>query len=131
MTRVPTAAMFVGRSLQRTPDSRARAGHDGHKKNKDARAHVAVDTTPGHLLALAVRLARFPRPERPAETSQQGLLAGALEPVDLVTPQFLEGHDAERCPSDLRYVQLSQSDWPTDACGIVPARRGIKNSPRQ
>ena len=59
-------------------------------------------------------LARSAQPEHPAETSQQGSLAVALEPIDLVTSHFLESHAVE-ISSDRIYVESRQSDCSTDA----------------
>jgi hypothetical protein len=59
------------------------------------------------------------QPERSTETRQQGPLAVALEPIDLVTSQFLESHDPW-FPFALMYVRCSQSDvlLTDDARGI-------------
>jgi transposase len=52
----PTAAIIDSRTLQSTPESRARAGYDGAKRRKGSKVHLAVDTL-GHLLALCVTAA--------------------------------------------------------------------------
>jgi hypothetical protein len=49
----PTAVVIDSRTLQSTPDSGHRAGHDGAKRRKRSKVHIAVDTL-GHLLALHV-----------------------------------------------------------------------------
>src|SRR5260221_11451307 len=49
----PSAAIFDSRTLQSTPESGARAGYDGAKRQKSSKAHAAVHT-PGQLLALHV-----------------------------------------------------------------------------
>src|SRR5918992_1780280 len=49
----PRAVILDARTVQSTPESGARAGHDGHKRRKGAKTHAAVDTL-GHLLALHV-----------------------------------------------------------------------------
>ena len=52
----PTAVILDGRTIQSTPESGGRAGHDGAKKERGSKVHVAVDT-PGNLLALTVTAA--------------------------------------------------------------------------
>jgi transposase len=49
----PTATVLDRRTLQSTPESGARAGYDGAKRQKSSKVHLAVDTL-GHLLALHV-----------------------------------------------------------------------------
>ncbi len=49
----PTAVVIDSRTPQSTPESGARAGHDGAKRRKGSKVHIAVDTL-GHLLALTV-----------------------------------------------------------------------------
>jgi len=49
----PTAVVIDSRTLQSTPESGHRAGHDGAKRRKGSKVHIAVDTL-GHLLALHV-----------------------------------------------------------------------------
>jgi transposase len=49
----PTAVIYDGQTLQGTIESGARAGFDGHKKQKGSKIHIAVDTL-GDLLALLV-----------------------------------------------------------------------------
>ena len=52
----PTAVVMDGRTLQSSPASGVRAGHDGYKRRKGSKVHIAVDTL-GHLLALKVTAA--------------------------------------------------------------------------
>lgn len=52
----PTAVCIDSRTLQSTPESRARAGYDGAKRRKGSKVHIAVDTL-GHLMALKVTAA--------------------------------------------------------------------------
>lgn len=52
----PSAAIFDSRTMQSTPESGSRAGHDGAKRRKGSKVHLAVDTL-GHLLALHVTAA--------------------------------------------------------------------------
>lgn len=49
----PTAAIFDGRTVQSTPESGQRAGYDGHKRKKESKIHIALDTL-GLLLAAHV-----------------------------------------------------------------------------
>ncbi len=47
----PSAAVLDSRTRPSTPGSGARAGHDGAKRKRGSKVHLAVDTL-GHLLAL-------------------------------------------------------------------------------
>jgi transposase len=47
----PSAVILDGRTLQSTPESGARAGHDGYKRKKGSKIHAAVETL-GHLRAV-------------------------------------------------------------------------------
>ena len=49
----PTAAILDSRTVRSTPESGARAGWDGHKRQTGSKIHLAVDTL-GHLLVLRV-----------------------------------------------------------------------------
>ena len=68
----PTAAIFDGRTLQSSPESGGRAGHDGYKRKKGSKVHVAVDTL-GHLLAVLVT------PANAQERAQIGELARQVQ----------------------------------------------------
>jgi hypothetical protein len=50
---VPSAAVLDSRTLRSTPESGARAGYDGAKREKGSKLHIALDTL-GHLLAAHV-----------------------------------------------------------------------------
>jgi hypothetical protein len=52
----PTAVIFDSRTVQASPESGQRAGHDGAQRTRGAQIPVAVDTL-GHLLALYVTAA--------------------------------------------------------------------------
>jgi len=49
----PSATILDSRTLQSSPESGHRAGHDGAKRKRGSKVHMAVDTL-GHLLALHV-----------------------------------------------------------------------------
>jgi hypothetical protein len=49
----PPTVVIDSWTLQSTPDSGHRTGHDGVKRRKGSKVHIAVDTL-GHLLALHV-----------------------------------------------------------------------------
>ena len=49
----PTAACIDSHTLGSTPESSGRGGHDGYKRRKGSKVHLAIDTL-GHLLALVV-----------------------------------------------------------------------------
>jgi len=49
----PSAVILDGTILQSTPEIGHRAGYNGHKRKRDSKLHLAVETL-GHLLALRV-----------------------------------------------------------------------------
>lgn len=73
----PTAMILDSRTLQSTPTSGARAGYDGAKRRKGAKA--AVDTL-GHLLALSVT---------PADAQDRAQVADLAAQVQQVTGQHV------------------------------------------
>jgi transposase len=68
----PSAAILDSRTLRSTPESGARAGYDGAKRQKGSKLHAAVDTL-GHLLALHVT------PADEQDRAQVGQLAAAVQ----------------------------------------------------
>ena len=70
----PSAAILDSRTLRSTPESGARAGYDGAKRQKGSKLHAAVDTL-GHLLALHVT------PADEQDRAQVGRLAAAVQEV--------------------------------------------------
>jgi transposase len=68
----PSAAILDSRTLRSTPESGARAGYDGAKRQKGSKLHAAVDTL-GHLLALHVT------PANEQDRAQVGQLAAAVQ----------------------------------------------------
>jgi transposase len=68
----PSAAILDSRTLRSTPESGARAGYDGAKRQKGSKLHAAVDTL-GHLLALHVT------PGDAQDRAQVGHLAAAVQ----------------------------------------------------
>src|ERR671914_460599 len=68
----PTATILDSRTLRSTPESGARAGYDGAKRQKGSKLHAAVDTL-GHLLALHVT------PADQQDRAQVGELAQAVQ----------------------------------------------------
>jgi transposase len=68
----PSAAILDSRTLRSTPESGARAGYDGAKRQKGSKLHAAVDTL-GHLLALHVTAANA------QDRAQVGQLAAAVQ----------------------------------------------------
>jgi transposase len=76
----PTAAIFDGRTVQSTPESRERAGYDGHKRRKGSKIHIAVDTL-GLLLAAHVT---------PANEQERARVKELAEAVQEVTQRLVE-----------------------------------------
>lgn len=73
-TAEPSAVILDSRTLRSTPESGARAGYDGAKRQKGSKLHAAVDTL-GHLLALHVT------PANEQDRAQVGQLAAAVQEV--------------------------------------------------
>jgi len=76
----PTAVILDGRTLRSTPESRHRAGYDGHKRTNGSKVHAAVDTL-GHLLAVRVT---------PADEQERAQVAALTEAVQAVTGDTVE-----------------------------------------
>ena len=76
----PTAVIIDSRTLQSTPMSGDRAGHDGAKRKRGSKIHIAVDTL-GHLLALRVT---------PADEQDRAQVAALLAEVQEVTDDRVE-----------------------------------------
>jgi transposase len=76
----PTATIFDSRTIQSTPESGPRAGHDGYKRRKGSKVHMAVDTM-GHLLALHVT---------PVDEQDRAQVAILSEAVRQVTGESVE-----------------------------------------
>jgi transposase len=76
----PSAVILDGRTVQSTPESGRRAGDDGHKRRRGAKAHAAVDTL-GHLLAVLVT---------PANEQERAQVAALAAQVQAVTGAHVE-----------------------------------------
>jgi transposase len=76
----PTAVILDSRTLQSTPESGARAGYDGAKRQKGSKVHAAIDTL-GHLLALHVT---------PANVQDREQVARLAAAVQTATDQTVE-----------------------------------------
>jgi len=76
----PSAAIFDSRTLQSSPESGARAGYDGAKRNRGSKVHMAVDTL-GHLLARLVT---------PANEQDRAQVEQLAQQVQAVTGQSVE-----------------------------------------
>jgi transposase len=68
----PSAAIFDSQPLPSTPEGESRAGYDGHKRKKGAKAQLAVATL-GHRLALHVT------PANQQDRAQVDVLAEAVQ----------------------------------------------------
>jgi transposase len=76
----PSAVIPDGRVLQSTPESGHRAGHDGGKRRKGSKAHIAVDTL-GQLLSLLIT---------PANAQERDQVGQLCERVEAVTGQTVQ-----------------------------------------
>jgi transposase len=92
----PTAAVMDSRTRQSTPESGARAGYDGAKRQRGSKVHLAVETL-GHLLALHVTAADA------QDRAQVAQLAAQVQEVtgDSVEVAFVEqGYTGEQPAQD-------------------------------
>src|ERR687886_1058765 len=71
----PSAAILDSRTLRSTPESGARAGYDGAKRQRGSKLHAAVDTL-GHLLTLVAT---------PADAQDRGQVAALARRVPEAT----------------------------------------------
>ena len=76
----PSAVILDARTMQSTPESGSRVGFDGHKKKRDSKVHVAVDTL-GNLLALTVT---------PANENERTQVQALTEQVQAVSAERVE-----------------------------------------
>ena len=76
----PSAVILDSRTLQSTPESGSRAGYDGAKRRKGAKAQAAVDTL-GHLLAVHVT---------PADEQDRAQVEQLAQAVQAITGQSVE-----------------------------------------
>jgi transposase len=118
----PSAAIFDSRTLQSTPESGARAGHDGAKRRKGSKAHMAVDTL-GHLLALHVTA---------ADEQDRQQVAKLAEDVQAATGESIalafvdQGYTGERPADDARRHGIALS-----VVRLPEAKRGFVLLPRR
>lgn len=135
----PTAAVLDSRTLQSTPESGARAGydrygpgdrfsstspggHDGAKRRKGSKLHLAVDTL-GHLLALHVT---------PADAGDREQVGHLCEQVQQAT-----GHSVEVAFVDQGYTGTSAAEaaqahgMRLELVKLPEAKRGFVLLPRR
>ena len=91
----PTAVVMDGRTLQSSPASGVRAGHDGYKRRKGSKVHIAVDTL-GHLLTLQVTAANEQERAQVSEFAEQiqqatGEKVGLAVSIKVTQEQSLHG----------------------------------------
>jgi transposase len=113
----PSAAVIDSRTLSSTPESGARAGHDGAKKRRGCKIHMAVDTL-GHLLALHVSPADEQDREH-VETLTEAIRQATGETVQLVwADQGYTGEDPA-FDAERQGIELVVVKRPDDAKGFV------------
>src|SRR6195952_3080156 len=76
----PSAVILDSRTLRSSPESGERAGHDGAKRKRGSKVHLAVDT-PGHVVALHVT---------PAEAEDRGEVGRLTQAVQAETEGSVE-----------------------------------------
>jgi transposase len=108
----PGAVVLDGRTPQSSRESGGRAGHDGYKRRKGSKVHLAVDTL-GHLLAVHVTPANE-QERAQVEVLRQAVQQATGETVKLAwADQGYAGEqprqDAARHGIDLQVVKLPQA----------------------
>ena len=131
----PRAAILDSRTLQSSPESGGRAGydvalggHDGHKRRKGSKVHLAVDTL-GQLLAVLVT------PANEQDRAQVGALADQIQQTtgDAVEIAFVDqGYTGEQPAEDAQAhgIRLEVVKLPTAKRGFVllPRRWVVERS---
>jgi transposase len=117
----PSAAIFGSRTLQSSHESGARAGYDGHKREKGSRVHLAVDTL-GQLLGLYVTPANEQDRAQVAQLAEQvhGVTGG---PVELAYVDQAYTGEAPEQAAATHGIQLEVVKVPEAKRGFVPAQR--------
>lgn len=118
----PTAAILDSRTLRSTPESGPRAGHDGAKRKKGSKLHIAVDRF-GHLLALHVT------PANRDDRAEVGCLAAAIQEVtdeSVELAYVYQGYTGEK---------LAEAAWAhgiaLEVVKLPEAKRGFVLLPRR
>jgi transposase len=108
----PSAVILDGRTLQSVPESGSRAGYDGYKRKRGAKAHVAVDTL-GHLLAVTITAANEQERAQVGELCRQIQEATAQNVQVAFVDQGYTGQDAAQQAQehgiDLLVVKLEEA----------------------
>lgn len=118
----PTAAIFDGRTMQSAVESGGRAGHDGYKRKKGSKVHMAVDTL-GHLLALHVT------PADQQERAQVAILSQAVQEAtgESVELAFVDrGYTGDDAEADAASYGIH-----LQVVGLPEANRGFVLLPRR
>jgi transposase len=113
----PSDAILDSRTMQSSPESGQRAGYDGHKRRKDSKVHLAVDTL-GQLLAVLVT---------PANEQDRAQVAALAEEIQEVTGESVEvafvdqGYTGEQAAADAEAhgIRLGVVKLPTAKRGFV------------
>jgi transposase len=135
----PTAAVLDSRTLQSTPESGARAGydrygpgdrfsstspggHDGAKRRKGSKLHLAVDTL-GHLLALHVT---------PADAGDREQVGHLCEQVQQATGNSLEVAFVDQGYTGASAAEAAQAQgMRLEVVKLPEAKRGFVLLPRR
>jgi len=118
----PSAAVLGSRTLRSTPESRARAAWDGHKRTRGSKVHMAVDTL-GHLLALHVT------PANTNDRSAVDALAAAVQDAtgESVTLAYVDqGYTGEQAET-----AAAQHGIRLEVVKLADAKRGFVLLPRR
>lgn len=118
----PTAAVLDSRTLRSTPESRARAAWDGHKRTRGSKLHLAVDTM-GHWLALHVT------PANEGDRTAVDALAGAVQDAtgESVTLAYVDqGYTGEKAEAAAGAHGIS-----LEVVKLPAAKRGFVLLPRR
>ncbi len=118
----PTAAILDSRTLRSTVESGARAGYDGHKRQRGSKVHLAVDTL-GHFLALHVT---------PADVQDRAAVETLAARVQEATGEHVtlayvdQGYTGERAAGDAAAHGIA-----LEVVKLPEAKRGFVLLPRR
>ena len=124
----PSAVILDSRTLRSTPESGPRAGHDGAKRKRGSKIHIAVDTL-GHLLAAHVT------PATEQDRAQVGRLAQAVQEAtgeSVTLASVDQGYTGESAAAQaeahgiaLEVVKLAEAKR---GCVLLPRRWVVERS---
>jgi transposase len=127
-TAQPSATILDSRTLQSSPESGHRAGHDGATRIRGSKVHMAVDTL-GHLLALHVTPAKAQDYAQVAQLTAQGHeVTGESIAVAFVDQGYTGDQPAQAAASHGIYLEVVKLPEAKNRLVLLPRRWGVERS---